>query len=98
MTDIYRLTIERERDAALAAGAPWNGYQWHCDDSFRVDLIDLLDGLQLGYLTEPQRVRDKAGTVHELTGTEILQLRLTVGLYRKTVLGAAWNADEALGG
>lgn len=91
-----RKSIEEARDAQMAAGVTWNAILWHADDGFRADLTDMILGYQLGLLTGTQRIRAKDNTMHDLTQTQIVQLKFSVGMYRRAVYEASWNAKDAL--
>lgn len=85
------------RDRELVAGYTHNGYIFHSDDTFIVELQLLLKGYERGHLTGTSATRTRDNIVLQMTHAEIESLLLLVGLHRQAVYAQSWAGKDALG-
>ncbi len=91
-----REQINTERDAALLAGVPFMGHEFHSDDAFRADLTDMLLGYDRALLTGLQNIRTRDNQLLQLSAAQILALKLAIGQHRQAIFAASWAAKDAL--
>jgi hypothetical protein len=88
--------INTQRDIDLLGGVSFLGNVFHSDDAFRADLTDMLLGYDKGLLTGVQNIRTLDNKIVQLDGTQILQLKMTIGMFRQQIFATSWAAKDAL--
>lgn len=73
--------IAQEYEATLERGVQWNGVRWTATDKARDTLLEYLDiATELG---EGVTLLDRNGSVHTLDATQLQQLKVAGGEFRR---------------
>lgn len=90
--------IEADRDAALIAGVVVDAHRFHSDDRFLTELLGFIIGYQAGVYapTSTQTIRTMDNQNVQLGVEQIKNLAAAVGMHRKAVYAASWEAKDAL--
>lgn len=90
--------IDRDRDAALAAGFLHNGFSYHCDPTFQSQVQAFLLAWQVGMLPAQATVsiRRHDNVTETMTRDEVAALGGALMAYVQQVYAASWAAKDSL--
>lgn len=90
--------IDRDRDAALAAGFTHAGQLFHCDPTFQSQVQAFLLAWQAGMLAPSASIsiRRKDNVTVQMTQTEVAALAGAMMGHVQTIYAQSWAAKDAL--
>ena len=90
--------IDKQRDDALSAGFPYNGFLYHCDPTFQSQLQAFLLAWTVGMLapTATVSIRRHDNVTETMTKDQVAALAGALMAYVQGIYSASWTAKDAL--